>query len=215
MAEQNDLQRDLLVRIEARRSGVHKFLHENRPSIRRRTTAALVLSSLAAVFTAGPAFGGENFAGSVQSTLGLPKESTVWRVLCLAALLVSVGAAVMANLGKSQEEAVTRLGTAEAAKAELEGLSTLLMFGHLSVDEAAKLYQQYSAKIPFVEDGMLPVSGWTGPARPGTPAPRQGAPQAWQGPPPAARPRPAVPPPRPPVPPPSSQRLSGRPPQGP
>jgi len=35
---------------------------------------------------------------------------------------------------------------------ELEGLSTLLEFGHLSVEDGVKLYQQYVTKIPFVDD---------------------------------------------------------------
>jgi hypothetical protein len=71
-------------------------------------------------------------------------------------MLVSVSAAVLSNIAKSQDE-VARLSTAEAANAELEGLSTLLQFGHLSVDDAVKLYQQYSVKIPFVEE--QPVGG--------------------------------------------------------
>jgi hypothetical protein len=52
------------------------------------------------------------------------------------------------------------LSAAEAANAELEGLMTLLEFGHLPVEEAVKLYQQYAVKIPFVEDS--PVAGSAG-----------------------------------------------------
>ena len=32
----------------------------------------------------------------------------------------------------------------------ISGLATLLQFGHLSMDDAVKLYQQYTVKIPFV-----------------------------------------------------------------
>ncbi|HLM06353.1 MAG TPA: hypothetical protein VK402_14340 [Blastococcus sp.] len=106
-----------------------------------------MLSSLAALFTAGPAFGGETFSESVQNALGLETDTAVWRLLCLLALLVSVGAAVLTNLGKSQDD-VGRLASAEAANTELEGLSSLLQFGHLTVEDAVKLYQQYSAKSP-------------------------------------------------------------------
>ena len=114
MAEDSALRRDLLLRIEARRAGVQAFLQENRPRIRRRANVTIVLSSLAAAFTAGPALGGESFAESVQGGLGLRDDSVVWRVLCLLALFVSVGAAVMANIAKSQD-ADARLSTAEAA----------------------------------------------------------------------------------------------------
>ena len=151
MVDDGALRRDLLARIEARRASVQAFLRTHRPRIRRRANITIVLSSLAAVFTAGPAVGGEPFAESVQDTLGLASDSTVWRVLCLLAMLVSIGAAVLSNIAKSQDD-VARLSTAEAANAELEGLSTLLEFGHLSVDDAVKLYQQYSVKIPFVEE---------------------------------------------------------------
>jgi len=183
MAEDSALRRDLLLRIEARRAGVQAFLQENRPRIRRRANVTIVLSSLAAAFTAGPALGGESFAESVQGGLGLRDDSVVWRVLCLLALFVSVGAAVMANIAKSQD-ADARLSTAEAANAELEGLATLLHFGHLSVDDAVKLYQQYAVKIPFVQD-LAPAAkgpgGWGPPPGPWGQAPGPGgpAPGGW------------------------------------
>lgn len=151
MAEDDELRRDLLARIETRRAAVQTFLRDNRPRIRRRANLTIVLSSLAAAFTAGPAVGGESFTDSVQQNLNLSASSVVWRVLCLAALLVSVGAAVMTTLAKSQD-ADARLSTAEAVNAELEGLVSLLQFGHLAVEDGAKLYHQYTVKIPFVED---------------------------------------------------------------
>jgi hypothetical protein len=52
---------------------------------------------------------------------------------------------------------------AEAANAELEGLSALLQFGHLTVDDGVKLYHQYSVKIPFVEELPPPVRAGYGP----------------------------------------------------
>jgi hypothetical protein len=158
MSDDDELRRDLLARIEQRRFSVQTFLRDNRPRIRRRANITIVLTSLAAVFTAGPALGGESFADSVQQTLGLSTDSIVWRVLCLAAMLVSVGAAVMTNIAKSQD-ADARLSTVEAVNAELEGLAGLLQFGHLSVDDGVKLYQQYTARIPFVEDYSLTRSG--------------------------------------------------------
>jgi hypothetical protein len=172
MADENQLRQDLLWRIEARRGSVQAYLREHRPRTRRRATITVVLSSLAAVFTAGPALGGEPFADSVQGALGLQSDSSVWRTLCLLAMLVSISAAVLTNLGKSQDD-VARLSSAEAANAELEGLSSLLRFGHLSVDDGVKLYQQYSVKIPFIDDQPTPQMA--------APAPGHYAPPPTQG----------------------------------
>jgi len=156
MAEDSDARARLLARITTRRASVQAHLRAREPRVRRRVNLTIVLSSLAAIFTAGPAAGGETFAGGVQRSLGLSSDSYVWRVLCAAALLVSVGAAVLTNLGKSQD-AAARLSTAEAVDGELEGLAVLLEFGQLPVQDAVKLYQQYTAKIPFIPD--VPASG--------------------------------------------------------
>jgi MFS family permease len=195
MAEDTGLRRDLLAHIDARRASVQAFLREHRPRIRRRATITIVLSSLAAVFTAGPAFGGEPFAQTVQGIFGLQSDSTVWRLLCFLALLVSVSAAVLTNLSKSQDD-VARLSGAEAANAELEGLSGLLQFGHLAVEDGVKLYQQYTAKIPFVEDQPVGAPGFTGPAvqGPGYYAPPPQGPASY-GPPPQGPASYAPPPP--------------------
>ena len=180
MAQDDALRQDLLWRIEARRASLQAYLREHRPRTRRRSTLTIVLSSMAALFTAGPAFGGEPFAESVQNTFGLVSDSYVWRTLCLLALLVSVSAAVLTNLGKAQDD-VGRLSSAEAANTELEGLAGLMQFGHLSVDDGAKLYQQYIVKIPFVDElPGAPPGPW-----PGQYAQPPGAGQyGWQQPPP-------------------------------
>jgi hypothetical protein len=152
MAEDTEVLRsELIARIEGRRAAVRAYLHENEPRVRRRSNLTVVLSALAAVFTVGPAVGGETFSRGVQRALGLSTDSLVWRFLCLATLLVSVAAAILTNLAKSQDT-MSRLSTVEAAGAELEGLATLLEFGQLPLPDAVKLYQQYTAKIPFVED---------------------------------------------------------------
>ena len=115
---------------------------------------------------------------SVRRSLGLVTNSIVWQLLCLAALVVSVGAAVLTNIAKSQDSEA-RLSTVEAVNAELEGLASLLHYGHLSLEDAVKLYQQYTAKIPFVEDvpvyssrapqgwGQPPPGSWGPPPGPG------------------------------------------------
>ncbi len=151
MADQTDHRQDLLLRVNTRRAGVEAYLRQQRPRVRRWTTVMLVLTSLSAVFTAGPALGGVPFAEAVQNALGLDDGSTVWRALCFLALLVSVGATVLTNISRSRD-VVAELSAVEAADAELEGLATLLEFGTLSVEDGVKLYQQYVTKIPFVDD---------------------------------------------------------------
>lgn len=150
MVEGSDLRGDLLARIAAKRADVQAHIRRHGPRTRRRATVVVVLTSLSAVFTVGPAAGGEGFVASVSTRLGLSTDSLVWRVLCLAALLVSVAAAVLTNLSKSHDAAV-RLSTAEAVDGELEGLSLLLEYGRLSVDDAVELYQRYTAKLGFID----------------------------------------------------------------
>jgi len=187
MAEDDVLRRDLLWRIEARRGSIQAYLRGHRPRIRRRATITVVLRSLAALFTAGPALGGEPFAQSVQDTFGLTSDSYVWRTLCLLALLVSLSAAVLTNLGKVHDD-VGRLSSAEAANTELEGLAGLMQFGHLSVDDGVKLYQQYIVKIPFVDDLPPTPPPWAGGY--GPPPPGAGQQYGWQQPAAGSPPRP-------------------------
>jgi len=151
MADDDALRRDLVWRIETRRASIQSYLRQHRPRTRRKATITVVLSSLAALFTAGPALGGEPFAESVQNSLGLASDSYVWRTLCFLTLLVSIGSAVLVNLGKADDD-VAKLSSAEAANTELEGLTGLLQFGRVTLEDAAKLYQQYIVKIPFVDD---------------------------------------------------------------
>ena len=191
----DQLRHDLLTRIETRRAAVQAFLRANRPRTRRRANLIILLTGVSALATAGPALGGEPFAKNVQNLLALQSDSYVWRILCLLALLVSVGGAVLTNLSKSQDD-VARLGAAEAVNAELEGLSSLLEFGSLSVDDGVKLYQSYIARIPFIEDLPVEEHGHRGPPPPGpgdyTPVPP--APRRYARPPPGAAYRPPPPP---------------------
>jgi hypothetical protein len=195
MADDSDLRRDLLWRIEARRASVQAYLREHRPRTRRLATSTIVLSSLAALATAGPAFGGQSFVQTVQEVFDLRSDATVWRLLCLLAVLVSVSAAVLVNIGKSQD-GVARLSNAEAANAELEGLSSLLQFGHLSVDDGVKLYQQYTAKVPFIDDQPGGGPGRLGPpaSTPGYYAPPPQNAGYYRPPPPGSGPYPPPPP---------------------
>lgn len=148
---EDDHRRDLLERIDARRESIDAYLRVARPRGTRLINVAIVSSALAAALTAGPALGGEAFSTNVADGLSLRSDSTVWRVLCLLALVMSVVAAIATNLGRSHHVA-DRITAAEATNAELEGLQTLLEFGQVPVGDAAKLYQQYLTRIPWVDD---------------------------------------------------------------
>jgi hypothetical protein len=119
---------------------------------------SIIGSAVAAVLTAGPGIGGESFAGSAQQILSLPSDSIVWRVLCLGALVMSLIATIATSLSNSQEIAA-RVTAAETCAVELEGLETSLVFGRVSLDQAVELYQQYSAKVPFVSDRPVKAAG--------------------------------------------------------
>lgn len=151
--ENVDVRQELIRRIEARRASINAFVRRVRPRSARLANISIVSSAVAAVFTAGPAFGGVSFTEAVQRGFSLANSSIVWRTLCLAATLVSLVAAISVQLNKSQDVA-SQLSAAEACNTELEGLQTLLEFGQLPVRDAIELYQKYVTKIPFVEEEL-------------------------------------------------------------
>jgi hypothetical protein len=140
----------LVEQIRQRRLEVENFINYHRPRSQRLGTVSIISSSLAAVLTAGPAVGGDAFTGSMQKDLGLNAPSSVWRVLCIAALIVSITAAVSTNLLRSRD-VVTQVSIAEVVATELDGLENALTFGDLPLDAALQFYQQYSTKVAFTE----------------------------------------------------------------
>ncbi|WP_287931010.1 hypothetical protein [Arthrobacter sp.] len=151
MSEDPQARQELAARIEQRRSAVTAFLRGARPRRNRLTNISIVGSGLAAIFTVGPAVGGTRFTGAIQGILSLGDDSIVWRVLCLAAVLLSLAAALATNLANSHAVAA-QVSAAEACNAELDGLETALAFGSLPTDNAVDLYRQYVAKVAFIDD---------------------------------------------------------------
>jgi hypothetical protein len=139
----------LLERIQAKRASIRAFVGELEPRGARLNNLSIISSAVAAALTAGPALGGERFTAGVKGAVGIWDESLVWRSLCLAAMIISIVAAISSNLYKSHEVA-SRLANAQACNAELEGLETLVQFGQIPVKEAVGLYQQYITRIPFI-----------------------------------------------------------------
>jgi hypothetical protein len=148
-----ELRKELLERINTRRASINAFIHDLEPRGVRQTNTSIICSALAAVLTAGPAFGGTSLSAGLQRALALPNDAIVWRFLCLAATIASLVAAISTNLYKSNDVA-GRLSKAEAANAGLEGVETLLEFGQVPIDQAVKLYQQYVTEIPFIPEPL-------------------------------------------------------------
>ncbi|WP_104091122.1 hypothetical protein [Arthrobacter sp. GMC3] len=151
MTEDPQARQDLSARIHQRRASVLAFLRTARPRRNRLTNISIVGSALAAVLTLGPAVGGTRFTGAVQGIFSLRDDSTVWRVLCLAAVILSLAAALATNLANSHSLA-QQVSAAEACSAELDGLESALQFGHLPIDNAVEMYRQYVAKVSFIDD---------------------------------------------------------------
>src|SRR3712207_9580640 len=101
------------------------LFRSRRPRVQRWATVTLVLTSLSAVFTAGPALGGVPFAEAVQNVLGLDSTSAVWRAACFPAPPGSGGATGPTNINKARDP-VAPLSAGEAAEPQREGLATLL-----------------------------------------------------------------------------------------
>ena len=148
-----EVRQALLRRIKARRASINAFVRDLEPRGARLTTLSLVCSSVATALTAGPALGGARLTDGAANLLNLSDNSLVWRILCLAAMIASIVAAITTNMYKSRDVA-TRLAKAEASNAKLEGLEVLMEFGQLPTNEAVNLYQQYIAEVPFIHEQL-------------------------------------------------------------
>jgi hypothetical protein len=151
MDESPDTRQLLSARIEQKQQAVRSYLGRERPRRNKLSNVSVVGSAVAAMLTAGPAFGGTGFTEALKGVFSLGDDSIVWRVLCLFAVLLSVAAALSTNFANSHSIA-DRVSAAETANAQLEGLRDTLSFGHIDTGEALKLYQQYVAQIAFVDD---------------------------------------------------------------
>ncbi|WP_211882776.1 hypothetical protein [Pseudarthrobacter albicanus] len=151
MDETSDTRQLLSARIEQKQQAVRSYLGRERPRRNKLSNVSVGGSALAAMLTAGPAFGGTGFTEALSRVFSLGDDSIVWRVLCLFAVLLSVAAALATNFANSHSLS-DRVSAAETANAQLEGLRDTLSFGHIDTDEALKLYQQYVAQVAFVDD---------------------------------------------------------------
>lgn len=150
MDESAETRQRLSERIDQKQQALRSYLGRERPRRNRLSNISIVGSALAAMLTAGPAVGGTGFTEAIRGILVLDDDSVVWRFLCLAAVICSVAAALATNFANSHSLA-DKVSAAEAANAQLEGLQLSLSFGHIAIDDAVKLYQQYVAQVAFVD----------------------------------------------------------------
>jgi flavin-binding protein dodecin len=146
----------LLAKIEDERVQIESYLRRARPRHARLTVITLVTTALAAALTAGPALGGQDFTTWAARTFGLASSSAVWQPLCLAAMLVSITAAICVNLNQASK-ADSKIVSAEVCNTELACLQTLVEFHQVSLDEALKLYQQHLTRVPFLDHQKPPA----------------------------------------------------------
>jgi hypothetical protein len=150
MVDELKLRKQLRSRIQDRRADIERFLAHARPRKNVLGNLTIVCSALAAAFTAGPAVGGPKGVGAVAQGLGVTPAG-VWQPLCIAAFVVSVLAAIGANLNRTHD-LPGQVMAAETCSTQLENLLTSLEFRDLPVQEAVERYQQYNSKIPFVHE---------------------------------------------------------------
>jgi hypothetical protein len=149
MDESPETRQRLSGRIEQKQQAIRAYLERARPRRNRLANISVMGSTLAAILTAGPALGGTGFTQTVQGMFALDDPSVVWRVLCMGAVILSVGAGLGTNSANSPALA-EKVSAAEAANAQLEGLQVALDFGHIDTEEAVLLYKQYVSHVPFV-----------------------------------------------------------------
>ncbi|MFE4545430.1 hypothetical protein [Arthrobacter sp. NPDC056727] len=150
MDDSAETRQRLSERIDQKQTDIRSYLGRQLPRRHRLTEFSVIGSVLAALLTAGPAFGGTEFTASVQDMLSLGDASLVWRTLCLGAVILSVGAGLATNFANSQSLA-EKVSAAETAIAQLEGLQLSLDFGRIETDEAALLFKQFVSHVAFVD----------------------------------------------------------------
>lgn len=144
---------ELLNRILKHQTNIKNYVRKMRARRNLVTNISVVSSAIAAALAVGPTVGGETFAATVRAGLGWERDSSVWRLLCLASLVVYLVAAVSARLNKSNDP-TERINIAEACDAALETLRADVEFGKLSVRSAVGEYGQIIARALYIHENV-------------------------------------------------------------
>ena len=148
MSEQDDLQQKLLEMIKAKRTSTASYASALGSRTNRLTNISIVCAALTAVMTAGPALGRDKFTALITGIITVP-DSAVWGVLCLLAMVLSVVAAIVNNMNRSQD-VVTRLAKAQTATLLFDKLIVSIEMKQITGADATKLYEEYLADISFI-----------------------------------------------------------------
>ena len=147
--KEDELRQQLLESISRYSARMRSYIRRNGPIKNRLSIVCIVSSGLAALITAGPATGGASFIELVKGVLGLSDGDLAGRLVCMTAMIVSVVAAVAANVSKASELPV-RVQAAEEGVAVLDKLAVDLTFGGMSVPEGSVHYSAVIEKMPFL-----------------------------------------------------------------
>ena len=152
MSHGSESRDSLLTRIRDKRKRICAYMAATEVRSSRLTNTGIICSGLAALFTAGPAVGGQSLTRFLTQALGTsPEAAPSWRLLCAGATVLSFIATAAIAIYKSQDLAI-RLAKAQAANAELEGLETAIEFNTVTIHEAVNLYNKYIEEVPFLAD---------------------------------------------------------------
>jgi hypothetical protein len=153
MSTPDDAKASLLQRMRSKRDALSAYISFIEPQGRLMSDLATVGSALATALTAGPALFGRTATQVTDKALGIASTAPFpsWRLLCIAACLTSLVAAIAGQLYKSREIA-SRLGKAQACNTKVAGLEMLLELGHIKIEKAAELFVQYCEEVSFVPD---------------------------------------------------------------
>jgi hypothetical protein len=138
----------LVLRVRAKQAEVERYLQAVGARHRRLVTVTILAAAISTLLTASPALGGQPLAGWLTETFGL--ASPAWRILCAAAAVCSLTAAVATQLqtSKNYEEQIAR---AQQIKATLEMLEVAITLSHLNQNEATSQYLRIIENTSFME----------------------------------------------------------------
>jgi hypothetical protein len=123
--------------IERTRDQVATYLASARTRQRRLLNLAIVAGAVATALTAPLAVGGFRLSDWLNETFGF--SSPAWQVLCAAAAVCALAAAISTQMLKSHH-VDERVSLAETVRARLEVLDVGRITGRLTPDEVATEY---------------------------------------------------------------------------
>jgi hypothetical protein len=133
--------------IKGTQDKVATYLVHARARQRRLLNLAILAGALATALTASPALGGLAFSDWLDETFGL--SSPAWQILCAAAAISALAAAVATQILKSNN-VDERVARAENVKARLEILNVGRMTGQLTPQQVATEYAACVKEAAFI-----------------------------------------------------------------